>query len=90
MAIMRFISIHFMDGSKVRYSFSPMTESKAAQQLKLEDFLKGRHLVIQTEGRLTLYPMENIREVEFSAGSSGLEGIKLPLHTIRNATLVSS
>jgi hypothetical protein len=87
---MRFISIHFMDGSKVRYSFSPMTESKAAQQLKLEDFLKGRHLVIQTEGRLTLYPMENIREVEFSAGSSGLEGIKLPLHTIRNATLVSS
>jgi hypothetical protein len=89
-AIMRFISIHFMDGSKVRYSFSPMTESKAAQQLKLEDFLKGRHLVIQTEGRLTLYPMENIREVEFSAGSSGLEGIKLPLHTIRNATLVSS
>ena len=90
MAIMRFISIHFMDGSKVRYSFSPMTESKAAQQLKLEDFLKGRHLVIQTEGRLTLYPMENIREIEFSAGSSGLEGIKLPLHTIRNATLVSS
>ena len=90
MAIMRFISIHFMDGSKVRYSFSPMTESKAAQQLKLEDFLKGRHLVIQTEGRLTLYPMENIREVEFSAGSSGLEGIKLPLHTIRNATLVGS
>jgi hypothetical protein len=89
-AIMRFISIHFMDGSKVRYSFTPMTESKAAQQLKLEDFLKGRHLVIQTEGRLTLYPMENIREIEFSAGSSGLEGIKLPLHTIRNATLVSS
>jgi hypothetical protein len=89
-AIMRFISIHFMDGSKVRYSFAPMTESKAAQQLKLEDFLKGRHLVIQTEGRLMLYPMENIREIEFSAGSSGLEGIKLPLHTIRNATLVSS
>jgi hypothetical protein len=89
-AIMRFISIHFMDGSKVRYSFTPMTESKAAQQLKLEDFLKGRHLVIQTEGRLTLYPMENIREIEFSAGSSGLEGIKLPLHTIRNATLAGS
>jgi len=90
-AIMRFVSIHFMDGSKVRYSFSPMTDSKAAQQLKIEDFFKGRHLVIQTEGRLTVYPMENIRQVEFSAGgAAALEGIKLPLHTIRNATLASS
>ena len=90
MAAMRFINIHFMDGSKVRYSFAPMTDSKAAQQIKIEDFFKGRHLVVESEGRLTIYPMENIREVEFSAGSSGLEGIKLPLHTIRNATLVSS
>jgi hypothetical protein len=84
---MRFINIHFMDGSKVRYSFTAMTDSKAAQQIKIEDFFKGRHLVIQSEGRLTIYPMENIREVEFSAGGAALQGIKLPLHTILNATL---
>jgi hypothetical protein len=89
-AAMRFINIHFMDGSKVRYSFAPMTSNKAAQQVKLEDFFKGRHLVIQSEGRLTVYPMENIREIEFSAGGAALEGIKLPLSTIRNATLAGN
>jgi len=74
----------------VRYSFEAMTDNKAAQQLKLEDLLKGRHLAVQTEGRLTLYPMENIRSLELSAGGGNLEGIKLPLHTIRNAKLASS
>ncbi|HVP09116.1 MAG TPA: hypothetical protein VMT02_06310 [Burkholderiales bacterium] len=87
---MRFLTIQFNDGSKVRYSFDAMTDNKAAQQLKLEDFLKGRHLAIQTEGRLTLYPVENIRSLELSSGGASLEGVKLPLHTIRNAKLASS
>jgi hypothetical protein len=90
MSAMRFLTIQFNDGSKVRYSFDAMTDNKAAQQLKLEDFLKGRHLAIQTEGRLTLYPVENIRSLELSSGGASLEGVKLPLHTIRNAKLASS
>jgi hypothetical protein len=90
MAAMRFITILFNDGSKVRYAFEAMTENKAAQQLKIEDFLKGRHLIVQTEGRLTVYPVVNIRSLEFSTGGESLEGIKLPLHTIRNAKLASS
>jgi hypothetical protein len=87
---MRFITIQFTDGSKVRYSFEAMTDNKAAQQLKIEDFLKGNHLVVQTEGRLTVYPVANIRALEFSTGGENLEGIKLPMHTIRNAKLSSS
>lgn len=90
MSAMRFLTIQFNDGSKVRYSFEAVTDNKAAQQLKLEDFLKGRHLAIQTEGRLTLYPVENIRSLELSSGGASLEGVKLPLHTIRNAKLASS
>ena len=90
MAIMRFITIQFTDGSRVRYSFEPLTDNKAAQQLKIEDFLKGNHLVVQTEGRLTVYPVANIRALEISSGGSALEGVKLPLHTIRNAKLASS
>jgi len=89
-ATMRFITIQFVDGSKVRYSFEAMSDNKAAQQMKVEDFLKGQHLLVQSDGRLTVYPVANIRSVEFSSGGESLEGIKLPLHTIRNAKLASS
>jgi len=85
----RFITIQFHDGKSVKYSFPVQGPNKAAAQLKLEDFFKGRHLVIQAEDHLVVYPIEGVRKVEFSAGSGGdLEGIRLPAHTIRNATLV--
>lgn len=86
---MRFITIQFTDGTKVKYSFPVQAANKSAAQLKLEDFFKGRHLVVQAEARLVVFPIENVRKVEFSAGSGGdLDGIKLPAHTIRDARLV--
>jgi len=86
MTPIRFITIQFHDGKSVKYSFPLQSSNKAAQQLKLEDFLKGRHLVIETESRLVIYPIESVRKLEFSAGSGGdLEGIRLPAHTIRDA-----
>jgi len=84
---MIFIAIEFSDGSKVRYSFPVQVPNSAARQMKLEDFLKGRHLVIQTESRLVMYPMENIKAIEMSTGGASLEGVKLPLHTLRDAKL---
>ena len=84
---MRFITIQFTDGSSVRYSFPVQSQSKAARQLKVEDLLKGRHLIMQGDGQLTLYPIENIRKITLSAGSGdSLEDIRLPAHTVRNAT----
>jgi len=89
MTKIRFISIQFTDGSKVKYSFPVQGANKSATQLKLEDFFKNRHLVIQAEGQLVVYPIENIRQVAFSAGSGDdLEGVRLPAHTIRDATLL--
>jgi len=84
---MLFIAIEFSDGSKVKYSFPAQAPNSAARQMKIEDFLKGRHFVIQTEGRLIMYPMENIKAIEMSTGGESLEGVKLPLHTIRDAKL---
>ena len=85
----RFVTIQFVDGASVKYSFPLQTANKSAQQLKIEDFLTGRHLVMQTEGRLTVYPIENIRKIEFSAGTGEpMEGVRLPAHTIVGATLV--
>ncbi len=87
MTPMLFIAIEFSDGSRVKYSFPVQSPNSAARQMKMEDFLKGRHLVIQSEGRLLIYPMENIKAIEMSTGGADLEGVKLPLHTIRNAKL---
>jgi hypothetical protein len=84
---MLFIAIEFSDGSKVKYSFPVQAPNEAARQMKLEDLFKGRHLVIQTEGRLTIYPMENVKSIQLSAGGASLEGVKLPLHTLRDAKL---
>jgi hypothetical protein len=85
----RFITIQFHDGKTVKYSFPVQGANKSATQLKLEDFFKGRHLVIQIEGRLVVYPIEGVRKVEFSAGSGDdLDGIRLPAHTVRDAKLV--
>ena len=82
---MRFIKISFMDGTSVRYSFPLQAGSSAARQVKLEDFFKSRHLVLQAEGRLIVYPIENVKALEFSAGGDSVEGVKLPVHTIRDA-----
>ncbi|MGH8765347.1 MAG: hypothetical protein ACRET8_06485 [Burkholderiales bacterium] len=89
MTATRFITIQFNDGSSVRYSFPIQSTNKAAQQLKIEDLLKGRHLLIHAEGRLVIYPIENIRKIELSAGSGdNMDGIRLPAHAIRDAKLV--
>ena len=89
MTPMRFITIQFADGTSAKYSLPAQAANKAAQQLKLEDFLKGRHLVMEADARLVVYPIENIRKIEFSTGSGeALEGIRLPAHTLRGAKLV--
>ena len=82
-----FLAVEFSDGTRIKYSFPVQAANDAARQMKLEDLMKGRHLVIQTEGRLVMHPMENIKTIELSTGGAKLEGIKLPLHTIRDAKL---
>jgi hypothetical protein len=82
-----FIAIEFSDGTRIKYSFPAQGANAAARQMKIEDFLKGRHLVIQSDSRLIMYPLENIRAIELSTGGADLEGVKLPLHTIRDAKL---
>jgi hypothetical protein len=83
-----FLAVEFCDGTKIKYSFPAQAANDAARQLKLEDLLKGRHLIVQAEGRLVMHPMENIKTLELSTAGASFEGVRLPLHTIREATLV--
>jgi hypothetical protein len=85
----RTLTIEFNDGAQVRYALPVQAKNKAAQQLMLEDFLKGRHLIVECEGRLRMYPIENIRMVEIAGEGATLEGVKVPMHTLREAKQLS-
>jgi len=88
MDAIRNLIIEFNDGAQVRYAMPVQAKNAAAAQLMIEDFLKGRHLVVECEGRLRMYPVENIRMVEISGDGATLEGVKLPMHTIRATKLL--
>ena len=88
MAGLRFIQIDFVDGSSARYSFPPQAANVVAKQVKIESLFKDRFLILQDEGRLSVYPMENIKGVHLSSDEREIEGIRLPAHAIRGARLL--
>lgn len=88
MPSLRFIQIDFIDGTSARYSFPVQAANTAAKQIKIESLFKDRFLILQGEGRLSVFPMENIRGVHLSSDSEDLEGIRLPVHAIRGARLM--
>ena len=89
MSQLRFLTIEFMDGTTARYSFPLQTGNKAARQVKLDSFFRDRYLVVHGEGKLIVYPMENIKSVQLSSEDSDIEGIRVPPHTIMGARLLS-
>jgi hypothetical protein len=89
MTSLRFITIEFMDGSTRKYSFPEQSKDVAAKQIKLEDFFKSRSLVMAVEGRLTIFPIDNIKSIELSTAGGDVKGVRVPAHTIHGAALVS-
>ena len=87
MAQLRILTIEFVDGTTASYSFpvesfAAESQRKAVRQMKLESFFKDRFLVLHGEGKLVIFPLENIKSVQLSSDDDELEGIRLPTHTI--------
>jgi len=80
----RGLTIHFNDGSKVSFGFPEQTANEAARQLKVEDFLKSPYLMLITDGVLTMFPVANIKAIQFAVGSAK---VRLPKHVIEGAVL---
>ena len=81
----RDLTINFMDGTKISYSFPEQGANAAAKQLKLEELLKNPFLIVIGEGQLTLYPVRNIKSIQMPVADEESEQIRLPAHVIRNA-----
>lgn len=94
MSQVRFLKIEFVDGTTTSYSFpvqsfATESQSRAVRQMKLESFFKDRFLVLHGEGKLMVFPVENIKSVQLSSEDEELEGIRMPTHTIKGAQRVT-
>jgi hypothetical protein len=84
----RIATLHFVDGSKLAFDFPQQTENAAARQLKVADFLAGKHLVIEAEGQVFIFPVTSIKYIAFSVDRMTREGRgALPRHAIVGARI---
>ena len=82
----RGLTIHFIDGSKVSYTFTKATGDPAAMKARLTEILKGAFLMISADGVLTTFPIANIKAIQLPIDENE-EAAALPANVIRGATL---
>lgn len=84
----RILTIHFIDGSKLSFEFEEQGPNAAAKQIKLQDFLTGKHLIVDSDGGLLIFPVTSIKYVALrgAAGAFGKEAT-LPKGAIRGARI---
>jgi hypothetical protein len=90
MAIEHALTVHFNDGSKMAFGFPEQSQNAAARQLKLAEFLKGDHLIVEVEDEVLVFPVASIKYLAFGlpAGQKmAKESLSLPKHVIRGARL---
>jgi len=87
----RILTIHFIDGTKVSFDFGEQVPNAAARKLKLEDFMASRHLVIEAEGQVMIFPVANVKYMALSVPVLNSKGAAaaLPRHAITGARLRS-
>jgi hypothetical protein len=82
----RIATLHFTDGSKLAFDFPEQAVNAAARSLKLAEFMAGRHLVIEAEGQVFVFPVTSIKYLTLSMPTLVRESAgALPRHTIRGA-----
>ncbi len=85
----RMLTLHFNDGSKLAFEYEAQTQNAAARQMKLNDFLSGKHLVVEAEGSVLIFPVTSIKYIALSAVSANGVVPALPRHAIAGARIRS-
>ena len=84
----RALTLHFIDGSKLTFDFGALTPNAAARQIKLADFMTSKHLVVEAEGSLLIFPVANIKYMALSgSGGKANTTTQLPKHAITGARI---
>lgn len=80
----RGITIHFIDGSKIKLDFPKQTLNEVGTALKLKEVLAARHIVAEVDGVLLVIPFENVKYVEAHPAPA-----KLPEYILKGASVVN-
>ena len=83
----RALTVHFTDGSKVSFGFPNQSVNAAARQIRLEQFLKSPYLLVFADGVLNLFPVANIKAIQFPVDDALMKDVRLPEHVIQGATI---
>lgn len=85
-AMDRIATLHFVDGSKLAFDFPEQTPHAAGRSLKLADFLVSKHVVIEAEGQVFIFPVTSIKYMTLSVPQASRQAAgALPRHAILGA-----
>ena len=90
-AMERILTLHFVDGSKLSFAFGEQGANAAARKIKLDTFLASKHLVVEAEGSVLIFPVANIKYMSLSLPGLNAKGTAeaLPRHAITGARIRS-
>jgi hypothetical protein len=85
----RILVLHFIDGSKLSFEFPEQTANVSARQIKVADLMTSKHLVIEAEGTVMLFPVANIKYMALSlpTANTRASAAALPRHAIVGARI---
>ena len=84
----RALTLHFIDGSKLTFDFVTQAPNAVARQLKLAELMTSKHLVVEAEGSLLIFPVANIKYMALSGSDTkGAKVAQLPKHAITGARI---
>jgi hypothetical protein len=82
MARDRGLTIHFMDGSKLKFNFPKQVKSDEGVSIRLEKILTQQGLLAQVDGALFLIPYHNIKYLQSYPAPN-----KLPNYVLMDGTV---
>ena len=85
------LTLHFIDGTKLSLDFPEQASNSAARKIKLDDFLSSKHLIVEAEGSVLIFPVANIKYIALANPMLGGRGKapSLPRHAILGARVNS-
>ncbi len=87
----RVLTLHFVDGTKLSFEFPEQSANTAARQIKLNELMASKHVIIEAEGSVMLFPVANIKYMALSLPMLPSKGAtaSLPRHAITGARIRS-
>ena len=65
MAEKRYMTIHFMDGTKAAYDFPKQVDDKSSIASRMAKLMDMQYIIIEADDSVNFYPVSNIKSIQF-------------------------